>query len=86
MNHTLPPGVSAAIVSARSIWSARDEAALQDLLDRKQRIMSQHKEKLADVLGQLDPAAEVPEGFLLAVIAVAEPLRDALAPFDGRGP
>ena len=66
----------------RSIWTAKDEAALQELQQRRERIMSAHRQRLEDVLlpvfETLSPA-EVD-----SLLACAEQLRDALAPFDSR--
>lgn len=84
MNDTRPPGILVSEASTRSVWSYRDEAALQELAARKQRIMDAHRENLVSVLRLLIHGHPDSENFISNVIAIAEPLRDALAPFDGR--
>lgn len=66
----------------RSIWTAQDEARLQELTDRRTRIMAAHRQRLEDVLLPMFEGLSPPE--VDAVINCAEQLRDALAPFDSR--
>lgn len=80
---TRPPGAAALEATTRSVWSSRDEAALQELAARKQRIMGVHRETLVNVLAEAIRVVDA-EQYADEVIAIAEPLRDALAPFDSR--
>jgi hypothetical protein len=75
--------MAASSATARSVWSAKDEAALQELAARKQRIMELYRDRLENVLCQV-LAVEDAHTALDSFIAVAETLRDALAPFDSR--
>lgn len=81
---TRPPGAAALEATTRSVWSSRDEAALQELAARKQRIMALHRDTLVETLRMLVPGQPDSDSFVDNVIAIAEPLRDALAPFDSR--
>lgn len=69
------------VEEVRSVWSAKDEGALRELLERKERIMATHKDRLGNVVKKVGcEGADALEG----MIRHAEELRDALAPFDGR--
>jgi len=69
------------VEEVRSVWSAKDEGALKELLERKERIMATHKDRLGNVVKKVGcEGTSVLEGMILH----AEELRDALAPFDGR--
>lgn len=83
MQDTRPPGAAALEATTRSVWSARDEATLQELAARKQRIMGVHRDSLIGVLATALRTVDA-EDVVEDVIAMAEQLRDALAPFDGR--
>lgn len=79
---TVPPGTTTATI--RSVWTSRDEAALQELLDRKHNIMMEHRDRLNTVVNMLVLGGPVTDNTIDNFIAVAEALRDALLPFDGR--
>lgn len=72
----------------RSVWTAKDEAALAELQERRSRVMAEHKQAVRAVLQNDDPWASVPcehpadESLVNWLIENAEPLRDALEPFD----
>ena len=80
---TRPPGAAALEATTRSVWSSRDEATLQELAARKQRIMGAHRETLVSVLAEAIRTVDA-EQYADEVIAIAESLRDAMAPFDSR--
>lgn len=73
MSNTQPP-MSAPV---RSRWTAKDEATLQELTDRKQRIDAQNRAPLEDLA---DGSANVNW-----LIENATQLRALLLPFDHSG-
>jgi hypothetical protein len=75
---TKPPAAE----QSRSVWTQRDETALRELLDRRQRIMADNRRRLEEVLSATSVPLSPAE--IDSLIELAEPLRDALKPFDGR--
>lgn len=69
----------------RTLWTAKDEATLADLTDRKHRVMNANRDALREVLARNVslPLAEF-ECLIDGTISDAEQLRDALLPFDSR--
>ena len=67
-------------------WSQRDEAALTELLDRKKAFEAEARAPLnkivADMAQSLGPQSLYPWQIVDLMIARADALRDALAPFD----
>ncbi len=71
----------------RSVWTAKDEAALAELQERKVRVMAEHRKNVMAVMQNDDPRdfglSDEQTDYLAGWLIVnAEPLRDALEPFD----
>lgn len=71
----------------RSVWTAQDERNLNELQERRSRVMAEHRSRVMGVLSNDDPGAfgitdEQSELLVNWLIDNAEPLRDALEPFD----
>jgi hypothetical protein len=62
----------------RAVWTAKDEAALTELVERKQRVMTHARGNLAAVLRTCAPIAD---DEIDNFIDSAEVLLDALGPF-----
>lgn len=78
MANTRPP-----TQSVRSVWTAKDEASLQELNERKARIMEENREPLR-ILAAALPTTHTNdiEDVVDWMISNAEAMRDALEPFD----
>ena len=73
------------VIRSRSVWTTEDEARLQELTERKERILSQSRDRLVQTLQRtalpdcdsFNWSGRVVDSF----IACAEDLRAALEPF-----
>lgn len=71
-------------VTTTSVWSPRDEAALNELIERKDRIMRASRQPLVELM-RSSPADSSDSPHLVEwLIDNAQGMRDVLAPFDGR--
>ena len=78
-NTTRPPMQE----KVRNVWSPRDEAALSDLVARRERIMREAREPLVTLVATLPVGSSSQDELLIDwMIENAEGLRDALDPFD----
>lgn len=68
--------------TVKSKWTAADEAALHELTERKQRIMSERRGEVHKVAELVYFHNMLIDELTDALIANADALRDALAPFD----
>lgn len=85
--NTKPP-----VTTVRSRWSAREEAQLQELIERRRRIMEENREPVLVIVGTFRPDPDRIDGANTLqefhsqvadwLIANADALRDALEPFD----
>lgn len=89
MSNTKP--MTTDVSASRAVWTSKDEAALRELAERKERVMAECKQRLLDVLtpavGMTNFVGLSTEIDALAdnMIGAAEAFRDALLPFDSRG-
>ena len=68
---------------AKSRWTSKDEAALNELVERKRRIMEENREPVRRALQRMATLiSDVDEGVVDEFIANADAFRDALEPFD----
>lgn len=68
-----------------SVWTLEDQARLDELTERRDRILSGKRTALKGLLMRSSWHAELEASALASdLIAIAGPLRDALEPFDGR--
>lgn len=80
--NTKPPEMISVV---RSRWTAKDEATLQELTERKQRIDSENREPVSVLVHlscPIDTAAQVGEVVVDWLIENATQLRVLLEPFD----
>lgn len=68
--------------TVKSKWTTQDEAMLMELTERKQRIMEERRGEVRKVAEEIHVTNMLIDGLTDALIAHAEALRDALAPFD----
>ena len=81
------PGEEKSRNEVRTVWTAKDEAALAELLERKTRVVNANRDNVMFAVSQCDislPEREW-ELFIDSMLLNAEAIRDALLPFDGRG-
>jgi hypothetical protein len=79
MNDTRPPTPS----TVRSRWTAKDEAALKELQERKRRINEQNREPLEVLVVTTCPGDGTDHGYVIDwLVENATQLRVLLAPFD----
>lgn len=77
MSNTQPPSMGVPLV--RSRWTAKDEANLQELTERKARIDAQNREPLEQLVSSQDTEYQWMTDWL---IENATQLRALLVPFD----
>lgn len=75
--------------TVKSKWTSHDEALLLELTERKQRIMEERRGAVRQIVQRADyerwvlgPQEVDVEAVTDSLIAAADALRDALAPFD----
>lgn len=84
--------VGTTVGAVRSVWTSRDEAALLELTERKQRVMAEMRAPVDRLVASMNEASVLKGGsgcglgdhdtWVDVLIEHAEALRDALAPFD----
>jgi hypothetical protein len=71
-----------ASITIRGRWTAKDEALLLELTERKARLMLENREPVAKLVTELPSRGLAHDTVTDWAISNADALRDALEPFD----